>query len=107
MNAPRSPALAALLIAFLTGCAKGDRAPVFVKVRAGSIAFINGTGQVINLADMVPLDEQPHCATGVARFALEVNHELLTAAGIRAGSSIGGLPRGTQPLNVLKENNHG
>lgn len=58
-----------------------------------SIAFIDDAGQVITLAEMAPLDQRQHCASGPARYALEVNHGLLTAAG-DAGSSIGGLPRG-------------
>ncbi|MET0413023.1 MAG: DUF192 domain-containing protein, partial [Polyangiaceae bacterium] len=59
-----------------------------------SIAFIGDDGQVLNLADMDPYSERRHCAAGAARFALEVNRGLLSAAGVRAGMPISGLPRG-------------
>ena len=58
------------------------------------IAFINEAGQVIKLADMAPGNQARLCASASARVALEFNHSLLTASGIRAGSSIDGLPLG-------------
>jgi uncharacterized membrane protein (UPF0127 family) len=58
-----------------------------------SVAFIDSRGQVLNVADMEPMTETKHCAAGLASYALEVNRGLLSLAGVRAGSAIGGLPR--------------
>lgn len=60
-----------------------------------SAAFIDRNGKVLNIAEMQPLSSAVHCAEGQARFVLEVNQETFTAAGVKRGSRIGGLP----PLN--------
>jgi len=58
-----------------------------------SVAFIDSHGQVLSVADMEPMTETKHCAAGLASYALEVNRGLLSLAGVRAGTAIGGLPR--------------
>jgi uncharacterized membrane protein (UPF0127 family) len=57
-----------------------------------SAAFLDDTGRVLNIADMQPHSESSHCATGHARFVLEVNRGTFAAAGVKPGTRIGGLP---------------
>jgi uncharacterized membrane protein (UPF0127 family) len=38
-----------------------------------SIAFLDGRGRIINIADMEPFDERMHFSEGEARYALEVH----------------------------------
>ena len=57
-----------------------------------SIAFIDDAGQVVNIADMKPLDENSHCSAKPVRFALEMNQGWFAKRGIKAGSKIGGQP---------------
>ncbi|MDQ7988322.1 MAG: DUF192 domain-containing protein [Candidatus Dactylopiibacterium sp.] len=56
-----------------------------------SIAFIDETGQIVNLADMQPQSERNHCAAKPVRYALEMNQGWFAAKGIKAGARIGGL----------------
>ena len=58
-----------------------------------SIAFIDDSGRIANLADMKPQTETLHCpATGV-RYALEVPQGVFQQRGIAAGARVSGLPR--------------
>jgi uncharacterized protein len=57
-----------------------------------SIAFIDDAGQVVNIADMKPMDETSHCSNKPVRFALEMNQGWFAKRGIKAGSKIGGQP---------------
>ncbi len=57
-----------------------------------SIAFISATGQIVNLADMQPNTEFPHCAAGAILYALEMPQGWFAERGIAAGHRIGGLP---------------
>ncbi len=58
-----------------------------------SVAFIDERGQIINIADMQPLDETSHCATRRARYALEMNQGWFKKRGIVAGALIQGLDK--------------
>jgi uncharacterized membrane protein (UPF0127 family) len=58
-----------------------------------SVAFLDGEGRVINIADMAPQDETAHCAARPARYALEMNRGWFAARGVREGAAIGGLGR--------------
>ena len=57
-----------------------------------SVAFIDERGQIINIADMQPLDERSHCATRPVRYALEMNLGWFKKRGIGPGAQIDGLP---------------
>jgi uncharacterized protein len=58
-----------------------------------SVAFIDERGQIVNIADMQPLDETTHCAARPARYALEMNQGWFKKRGIAAGAVIQGLER--------------
>jgi len=58
-----------------------------------SVAFIDERGQIVNIADMQPLDEMSHCASRPARYALEMNQGWFKRRGIAAGALIQGLER--------------
>ena len=58
-----------------------------------SVAFIDERGQIVNIADMQPLDETSHCASRPARYALEMNQGWFRKRGIAAGAVIQGLER--------------
>ncbi|MBE0622882.1 MAG: DUF192 domain-containing protein [Burkholderiales bacterium] len=60
-----------------------------------SVAFIDERGQIVNIADMQPLDETSHCASRPARYALEMNQGWFKKRGIAAGTPIGGLEKFT------------
>jgi len=53
-----------------------------------SVAFLDARGQIVNIADMQPLDETSHCASRPARYALEMNQGWFKKRGIAAGASI-------------------
>lgn len=59
-----------------------------------SVAFLDGKGKIINIAEMQPHSEQSHCAERPAIYALEMAKGWFSAKGIRPGSTIQGL----QPL---------
>ena len=56
-----------------------------------SIAFIDEAGQIVNLADMQPMNETSHCAAKPIRYALEMNQGWFKAKGIKAGAAVRGL----------------
>jgi uncharacterized membrane protein (UPF0127 family) len=58
-----------------------------------SVAFIDERGQIVNIADMQPLDETSHCASRPARYALEMNQGWFKKRGIAPGMPIQGLER--------------
>lgn len=57
-----------------------------------SVAFIDESGIILNIADMTPLTTTPHTAAGFARFALEMNRGWFASRGIGVGARIEGLP---------------
>jgi uncharacterized membrane protein (UPF0127 family) len=57
-----------------------------------SVAFLDDSGAIINIADMAPHSEQAHCAARPARYALEMNRGWFAARGIKPGMRLGGVP---------------
>ena len=58
-----------------------------------SVAFVDERGEIVNIADMQPLDEATHCASRPARYALEMNQGWFKKRGISPGTLIQGLER--------------
>jgi uncharacterized membrane protein (UPF0127 family) len=58
-----------------------------------SVAFIDANGTIVNIADMQPHSEQPHCASAPAVFALEMARGWFAQRGVKAGMKLGGLER--------------
>jgi len=58
-----------------------------------SVAFIDERGQIVNIADMQPLDETTHCALRPVRYALEMNQGWFAKRGISPGMLVQGLER--------------
>jgi uncharacterized membrane protein (UPF0127 family) len=58
-----------------------------------SVAFLDESGTIINIANMQPHSEQSHCAAQPARYALEMNHGWFAQRGIKPGVRLGGLER--------------
>jgi uncharacterized membrane protein (UPF0127 family) len=57
-----------------------------------SVAFIDERGQIVNIADMQPLDEATHCASRPVRYALEMNQGWFKKRGIGPGTHVEGIP---------------
>jgi len=62
-----------------------------------SVAFIDERGEIVNIADMQPLDETTHCATRPVRYALEMNQGWFKKRGISPGTPIKGLEQFSAP----------
>lgn len=58
-----------------------------------SVAFLDDTGTIINIADMQPRTEDTHCAARPARYALEMNRGWFAERGIKAGIKLRGLEK--------------
>ena len=58
-----------------------------------SVAFIDARGEIVNIADMQPLDETTHCAERPVPYALEMNLGWFKKRGIGPGTRIGGMPQ--------------
>lgn len=56
-----------------------------------SVAFIDERGEIVNIADMQPLDESTHCAARPVRYALEMNQGWFRKRGISPGMLVKGL----------------
>lgn len=61
-----------------------------------AVAFMDGNGRIINIAEMKPHSEENHCAARPARYALEMNAGWFRQRGIKAGDAIGGIERAPQ-----------
>ena len=57
-----------------------------------SIAFIADDGTIVNIEDMAPQTEDPHCAKKPVRYALEMAQGWFEQHGIKAGKKLDGLP---------------
>lgn len=53
-----------------------------------SVAFADESGQILNIEDMQPQTENPHCAVGAARYALEMNLGWFAEHKIQPGAKI-------------------
>jgi uncharacterized membrane protein (UPF0127 family) len=62
-----------------------------------SVAFLDETGKIINVAEMKPQTETNHCATRPARYALEMNSGWFAKRGLGAGTRLTGIERAPQP----------
>lgn len=58
-----------------------------------TVAFIDASGTITNLADMQPLSLESHCALAPALYALEMEQGWFVRNGIRPGERVQGLPR--------------
>jgi uncharacterized membrane protein (UPF0127 family) len=58
-----------------------------------SVAFVDATGTIANIADMEPHSEQSHCASRPALFALEMTRGWFAERGIKPGMKLGGLEK--------------
>jgi uncharacterized membrane protein (UPF0127 family) len=58
-----------------------------------SVAFIDESGVIVNIADMQPHTEDSHCAARPARFALEMTQGWFAERGIRAGVRLRGMDK--------------
>jgi uncharacterized membrane protein (UPF0127 family) len=58
-----------------------------------SVAFIDESGTIINIADMQPHSEQSHCAAAQALFALEMAKGWFAQRGVKPGMQLGGLEK--------------
>lgn len=58
-----------------------------------SVAFLDEEGKIINIEDMKPQTTDSHCATKLARYALEMNLGWFKQKNIKPGTVIGDLPR--------------
>jgi uncharacterized membrane protein (UPF0127 family) len=56
-----------------------------------SVAFLDDSGAIINIADMTPHSEQSHCAARPAVYALEMTQGWFAQRGIKPGAKLGGL----------------
>jgi len=56
-----------------------------------SVAFIDERGEIVNIAEMQPLDETTHCALRPVRYALEMNQGWFKKRGIGPGTRIDGI----------------
>lgn len=62
-----------------------------------SVAFIDEQGRIVNIADMEPRTETPHCADGPARYALETNKGWFARYKLGPGTRIAGIERAPAP----------
>jgi uncharacterized protein len=58
-----------------------------------SVAFIDQSGTILNIADMQPHSEQSHCASAPAVFALEMTKGWFAQRGVKPGTKLGGLEK--------------
>jgi uncharacterized membrane protein (UPF0127 family) len=58
-----------------------------------SMAFLDDQGNILNIEDMKPLTETPHCAQGSARFTLAMNRGWFFEKNIHAGHRIIGIEK--------------
>lgn len=56
-----------------------------------SVAFLDASARVINIADMAPQTEDAHCATRPARYALEMTQGWFVERGVGRGAIIRGI----------------
>lgn len=58
-----------------------------------SVAFIDGKGVILNIADMVPNTKTAHSSAGAAKYALEMNRGWFKTKNITAGAQVMGLEK--------------
>ena len=55
-------------------------------------AFVADNGEIVNLVDMQPHSEAPHCSTKPVRYVLEMNQGWFAKKSIKAGTRLSGEP---------------
>jgi len=65
-----------------------------------SIAFINSTGEILNIEEMIPFDESKRKSKANAMFALEMNKGWFLKNKIQPGSTVKGIERYSEPESV-------
>ena len=55
-------------------------------------AFLNDQGKIVNMSDMSPQTETPHCSKEPVRYVLEMNQGWFAARGIKEGAVVKGIP---------------
>jgi uncharacterized membrane protein (UPF0127 family) len=58
-----------------------------------SVAFLDGEGRILNIADMQPQTLDRHVAAGPARYAIETNIGWFAKRRIKEGDPVTGLPK--------------
>lgn len=58
-----------------------------------SVAFMDASGVILNIADMKPQTEDSHCAAKPALLALEMTRGWFAQHGIKPGAKLGGLEK--------------
>lgn len=58
-----------------------------------SVAFIDGSGHIINVEEMLPQTENNHCAARPAKYALEMNAGWFKSRGLGAGLLLPGIDK--------------
>lgn len=58
-----------------------------------SVAFIDGEGRILNIADMQPKSEQLHASAGLAVYALEMRQGWFKERGLGPGEVVKGLAK--------------
>jgi uncharacterized membrane protein (UPF0127 family) len=58
-----------------------------------SVAFVDQGGTIVSISDMEPHNEQSHCASRPALFALEMTRGWFAQRGIKPAMKLGGLER--------------
>ncbi|CAM4396390.1 hypothetical protein BOTU111921_27665 [Bordetella tumbae] len=56
-----------------------------------SIAFIADDGTIVNMADMAPQTDEPHCSEQPVRYALEMAQGWFDTHGVAAGQRLSGI----------------
>ena len=62
-----------------------------------AVAFIDESGKILNVEEMLPQTENNHCAAAPARFALEMNKGWFASKKIKPGTVIKGLDKAPPP----------
>jgi uncharacterized protein len=57
-----------------------------------AVAFVADDGRIVNLDEMQPQTETPHCSAEPVRFVLEMNKGWFAKHGIKAGMKLEGQP---------------
>jgi uncharacterized protein len=58
-----------------------------------SVAFMDGQGKIVSIAEMRPQTETSHCAAAPAKFALEMSGGWFAAKGLKPGATLLGVTR--------------
>ena len=61
-----------------------------------SVAFLDASARIVNIADMTPHSEASHCASQPARYALEMQRGWFAERGIGPGFTIRGIAAPTR-----------